>query len=162
MSIDDLMNVESAIEDGVRGLLVAEGLVAITRQNAPDEFQTATPRVEIKAHIGAATGHRHIQAPGILQFDTWNFELALRAVTRPVNQEENNLLANQYVAHLRGMASTFGQATWTDEINFPNHLIVEALKDTTTDRTLQTDENDEFSILTFSGIVQIRTNSWNN
>ena len=162
MNLDILMDIEPAIEDGIRGLLATEGLVAITRQNAPDEFQTATPRVEIKAHVGAATGHRHVQAPGILQFDIWSFELELRAVTRPSNVEANNLLSNQYIARLRGMASTFAQSTWVDTANFPNHLIVEALKDTTTDRTLQADDNDEFSVLTFSGIVQIRTGSWNN
>jgi hypothetical protein len=162
MNIDDLMNVEPALEDGIRLILSAEGIIAITRQNAPESFQTERPRVEIKAKVGAATGHRHVTAGGVIQYDTWFFDLALRAVVQPHNVEADNLLANQYIARLRGLASTFGQSTWTDEINFPNHLIVEPLKDMTTDRTLQADDNDEFAILNFSGIVQIRTASWNN
>ncbi len=162
MNIDELMNIEPAIEEGFRALLESQGIVAITRQNAPESFQTARPRVELKSKVGAATGHRHVTAEGVIQYDTWFMELALRAVVQPQNEEGNNILANQFIARLRGISSTFGQATWTDVINFPNHLIVEPLKDTTTDRSLQLDDNEEFSVMSFSGIVQIRTESWNN
>lgn len=157
-----LTNLRPAVEEGFRGLFEAQDIVAITRQNAPANFQTARPRTEIICKIGAATGHRHITPQGVLQFDTWFFELALRAVVAPQNEEANNLLEDDYVSLIRGTASTFGQSTWVDTVNFPNHLIVEALKDTTTDDTLIADDNEEFSILTFSGIVQIRTNAWNN
>ena len=160
-SQDNLFNIEPAIEDGIRALLELEGIVAITRQNAPDAFQTARPRVEVKSHVGAATGHRHATAAGVLQFDTWFFELALRAVVQPQNTEADNFQSNAYISRLRNLSSTFAQSTWSDMINFPNHLIVEPLKDTTTDRTLQADDNEEFSIMSFSGIVQIRTAAWN-
>jgi len=162
MDLDALMNVAPALEEGWRGLFAAEGIDAITRQNAPDNLQTVTPRVEIRCKLGMATGHRFVQAPGILHFDTWFFEMALRCVTRPQNIEADNLLYNNFVSRIRGMAQTFGQATWVDEINFPNHLIVEPLKDKTTDDNLQADDNEEFAILNFSGIVQIRTSAWNN
>lgn len=166
MNLDLLMNIEPAIEEGFRVLLTAEGIYAVTRQNAPEEFQTQRPRVEIKAHLGAATGHKYVttaaNAPqGQILNDTFFFELALRAVTAPQNEEGNNLLNNEYVARLRGMCQTFAQSTWgPPTAAFQYHLIVEPLMDRTTDRTLQSDDNDEFSILDFSGIAQIRTDAW--
>lgn len=160
--INALTNLRPAVEEGFRGLLCSQGITAYTRQNAPENFQNDRPRVEVLCKIGAATGHRHCAPPGVLQFDTWYFDLALRAVADPQNDELNNLLIDDLVSQLRGMASTFGQSTWEDLVNFPNHLIVEALKDTTTDDSLHADDNEESSVLTFSGIVQIRTNAWNN
>lgn len=162
MNLDVLMNIRPAIEEGLRGWFLAQGISCFTRQNAPEGFQTIRPRTEVLCKVGQATGHRHIQQPGTYYNDTWNFELAVRCVVEPENTEQNNLAIDEYVARTRGMMQTFGQATWVDTVNFPNHLIVEPLKDTTTDDTLQSDDNEEFSILNFSGIVQIRTNSWNN
>lgn len=160
------MNVRPVLEEGLRALFAAQLINAFTRQNAPENFQTVRPRTEIRCKVGAATGHRFVNvvAPGQTQLldDTWFFEMALRCVVQPANIEADDLTFNQYVALIRGMALTFGQATWVDTINFPNCLIVEALKETTTDDTLQADNNEEFSILTFSGIVQIRTAAWNN
>ena len=74
----------------------------------------------------------------------------------------NDLLAAQYAGMIRGMASTFGQVTWMDTVNFPNCLICEPLLDTTTDDNMQSDDNYETTRLSFSGIVQIRTAVWNN
>lgn len=162
MNIATLMNVASALEEGWRGLFAANDIVAITRQNAPENFQTATPRVEIRCKLGAATGHRHVEPPGILHFDTWFFDMAIRCVTRPQNIEADNLLYDDFVSTIRGMAQTFGQSTWVDTVNFPHHIIAEPLKDTTTDDNLKADDNEEFAILTFSGIAQIRTSAWNN
>jgi hypothetical protein len=166
MNLDLLMNCEPAIEEGIRTLFTEAGIFAVTRQNAPEEFQTQRPRVEIKAHLGAATGHKYVTTPanapqGVILNDTFFFELAIRAVTAPQNEEQSNLLNNEFVARIRGMAQTFAQSTWGPATAaFPYHLIVEPLMDRTTDRTLQSDDNDEFSILDFSGIVQIRTDAW--
>lgn len=162
MTPDFITNVAPALEEGWRGLFAAQDIFAVTRQNAPDSFQTATPRVEIRCKLGAATGRRHVEAPGILHFDAWFFDMAVRCVTRPQNTEADNLLYDNFVSRIRAQAQTFGQATWVDQVNFPNHLIVEPLKDTTTDDNLQSDDNEEFAILNFSGIVQVRTSAWNN
>ena len=161
MNLQLLMNVKPSIEEGLRGWFDAQAISSFTRQNAPESFQTVRPRVEILCKIGAATGHRNVIG-GVYYSDTWQFDLALRVVTEPQNTEENDLLYDQFVAQVRGMMQTFGQATWVDQINFPYHLIVEPLKDTTTDDNLKSDDNEEFAVLTFSGIVQIRTNAWNN
>ena len=155
------MDIEPAIAEGVRGWLEAYGIAAYTRQNAPESFQSIRPRVECIAKVGASTGHRNVIG-GVLYNDTFAFNLALRVVVEPQNTEVVNLTHDQLVARVRGMMKTLGQATWVDQINFPYHLIVEPLNDTTTDNSLMVEDNEEFCILTFSGIVQIRTNAWNN
>lgn len=161
-NIDTLFNVRPALEEGFRGLFAAQDIPAFTRQNVPEDFQLVRPRVELAFKIGAATGHRHVTPPGVIQNDAWFFEAAFFVPVAPENTEPDNLEINQFVARVRGMASTFGQSTWVDTDNFPNHLIVEPLKDTSTGDTLKADDNIEYSILTFSGIVQIRTAAWNN
>ena len=155
------MNIRPAIEEALRGWFTAQSINCFTRQNAPESFQTVRPRVEALCKIGAATGHRNVIG-GVFYNDTYQFDLALRAVTEPQNTEGNDLAYDQYVSLVRGMMKTFAQATWGDPVNFPYHVIVEPLNDTTTDDNLKTDDNQEFAILTFSGIVQIRTSAWNN
>lgn len=166
MTLDVIMNLRPQLEEGFRGLFTQQNINAFTRQNAPENFQTVRPRVEILCRIGGATGHRFVNQvqpqQAVLQFDTFFFDIALRCVVTPQNEEQNNILIDDYVALVRGMASTFGQSTWVDTVNFPTCLIAEALRDTTTDDTMLSDDNEEFSILTFSGIVQVRTNAWTN
>lgn len=161
MNLDLLMNFRPAIEEGLRGWFSAQAIDCFTRQNAPESFQTVRPRVEVMCKGGAATGHKYVTG-GVLYNDAWSIDLAVRIVTEPQNVEANDLTYDQFVSRVRGMMQTFGQATWVDEINFPYHLIVEPLKDTTTDDNLKTDDNEEFAILTFSGTVQVRTDAWNN
>ena len=161
MNLDLLMDIEPAIAEGVRGWLSAQGLICYTRQVAPESFQSIRPRVEALCRIGSSTGHRSVIG-GVLYHDTWQLNLALRIVVEPQNVEAANLVHDQLISRVRGMMKTFGQATWVDQVNFPYHLIVEPLLDTTSDNSLQTSNNEEFCILTFSGIVQIRTNAWNN
>ena len=161
MNLDLLMDVEPAVAEGVRGWLSAQGIAAYTRQNAPGSFQSIRPRVEVLCKLGAATGHRSVIG-GVIYHDTWRFNLALRVVVEPQNEEQSNLVHDQLVSRVRGMMKTFGQATWLDFVNFQYHLIVEPLEDTTSDNSLQAVDNEEFCILTFSGIVQIRTDAWNN
>lgn len=161
MNLDLLMDMEPALAEGTRDWLQAQGIAAYTRQNAPETFQSLFPRIETVCRLGAATGHRTVIG-GVLYNDTFNFNLAHRVVVQPQNEEVNNLQHDQLVSRVRGMMKTFGQATWVDQVNFPYHLIVEPLNDTTTDSSLKVEDNEEFAILTFSGIVQIRTNAWNN
>jgi hypothetical protein len=161
MNLDLLMDIEPAISEGARGWLQAQGVAAYTRQNAPESFQNVLPRVEALTKVGASTGHRTVIG-GVLYNDTFAFNLALRIVVEPQNTEIVNLLHDQLVARVRGMMKTFAQSTWADQVNFPYHVIVEPLNDTTTDNSLQVEDNEEFCILTFGGIVQIRTNAWTN
>jgi hypothetical protein len=83
-------------------------------------------------------------------------------VTEPANIEQNNLTHDQLVARVRGMMKTLAQETWNDQVNFPYHLIVEPLSDTSSDNSLRVEDNEESCVLTFSGVVQIRTNAWTN
>ena len=162
MNLDLLYNLRPAIEEGLRGWFTDQGISAFTRQNAPESFETVRPRVEIEAKVGGATGHRYVTHQGVLYNDAFQIQIAIVAVCSPQNIESDNLGIDKYVARIRGMMQTYGQATWTDTVNFPNHLIVEPLKDATTIDNLKADDNEEWSTLTFSGIVQIRTNSWTN
>ena len=155
------MNMRPAIEEAFRGWLTDQGVAAYTRQNSTEEFENVRPRVEVEAKIGGATGHKYVTG-GVLYNDTYFFELALVAVCAPQNIEAADLTIDQYVARLRGMMQTYAQATWADTVNFPYHLIVEPLKDTTTVDNLKADDNEEWSTLTFAGIVQIRTEAWTN
>ena len=161
MNLDLLMDIEAAVAEGLRGWLQAQGIAAYTRQNAPDAFQSVRPRIEAVCKLGATTGHQHAIA-GVIYSDAFAFALALRVVVEPQNVEANNLVHDQLISRVRGMMKTFAQATWVDLVNFPYHLIVEPLKDTTTDNTLQVSDNEEFAIMTFSGTVQIRTAAWIN
>ena len=162
MNLDLLYNLRPAIEEGLRGWFTDQMIDAFTRQNAPASFETVRPRVEIEAKIGSATGHRYVTPEGVLYNDTFFFEIAIVAICIPQNIEAADLTIDQYVARIRGMMQTFAQATWADTENFANHLIAEPLKDTTTIDNLKLDDNEEWSTLTFSGIIQIRTNSWTN
>lgn len=159
MNLQALMNVRPAIEEGLRGWFSDQAIAAYTRRNSPEQFQNVRPRTEILCKLGQATGHKKV-INGVLYNDTWNFELAVRCVCDPQNTEPNNLEVEQLVSQTRGMMQTFGQATWVDTVNFPNHLIVEPLRETTTDDTLMSDENEEYSVLNFTGIAQVRTSSW--
>lgn len=161
MNLDLLMDIEPAIAEGSRQWFESQGIACYTRQNAPESFQSIRPRVEALCKLGAVTGHRSVIG-GVLYNDTFAFNLALRVVVEPQNVEAANLTHDQFVARVRGMMKTFGQSTWADQVNFPYHVIVEPLNDTTTDNSMKTEDNEEFCILTFNGIVQIRTNAWNN
>jgi hypothetical protein len=161
VNLDLLMDIEPAISEGVRGWLTYQGITAYTRQNAPGSFQSVRPRVECLTRVGATTGHRKPIA-GVLYNDTFSFSLALRVVTEPANVEQNNLTHDQLVARVRGMMKTLAQETWNDQVNFPYHLIVEPLSDTSSDNSLRVEDNEESCVLTFSGVVQIRTNAWTN
>ncbi len=162
MNLDALMNFRPAIEEGLRGWFTDQVIPAFTRQNAPEQFQTVRPRVEVLCKAGAATGHRNVVSPGVIYNDTWHIDMALRIVSEPQNDELAQQLNPELVARVRGMMQTFAQATWVDVSNFPNHLLVEPLRDTTTDDNMKVEDNEEFNILTFAGIVQVRTAAWNN
>ena len=161
-TINQLMDLRTAIEEDVRQYLLAQSLSAFTRMNAVEEFQLILPRVEIKAAIGGATGHRFFCPDGQLRYDTWDFELAIQCCTTPDNIEMDNLVQNQYVALVRGYLSTMAQNSLDDMVNFPNHVIAEPMKDSGTDEQLKSDENIEYSVLRFSGKIAIRQSAWSN
>ena len=64
--LNDCMDARPAIEEGFRALFTALGINAFTRRNAPEDFQTTRPRVEIHAKIGAATGLDLLNHPEIV------------------------------------------------------------------------------------------------
>ena len=161
-TINELMDLRPAIEEDIRSYLTSQNISAFTRQNAPENFQLVLPRVEIKAQIGGVEGHRFLCPDGQLRYDVWYFNLALMCCTEPENIEADNLLQNQFVALVRGFASTMAQNAYGDLVNFPNHVIAEPLKDSGTDENLKSDDNFEYSVLTFDGKIAIRQEVWPN
>jgi len=161
-SLDDIYKLRPVLEEAIRATFEAMSFVALTRLNAPEKFQQATPRVEIKCRIGAATGRRHIFTDGSMKFDAWRFQAAFQAVTIPVSTESGNSTHEDYVARIRAECSSLAQASWSDTQKFPTILIAEPLQDSGTESNLKTDEGSEVSVLTYDGIVCIRTDAWNN
>jgi hypothetical protein len=160
-TIEQLLDLRPVIEEDFRNAFIAQDINAFTRQNAPANFRLQRPRVEIKAKIGAATGHRFVCPDGGLRYDVWMFSLAIMCVTTPQNGDSaENLQQNQYVANVRQLTSILAQGSWGDEINFPNHYIAEPLKDMGTDENLKTDDNIEYSVLSFDGKIAVRQEVW--
>ena len=152
----------SAIESAVVSYFAAQAITAVSRINAPANFQQKTPRVEIKAIIGGATGRRHIcPADGVLRFDAWTFSLQIQTVCRPNNDPTQNNLVELFNGNVRSIISNLGgPESFIDTTNFPNHYIAEPLKDSGSADTLKTDIGEEFTILSYAGIICIRHAAW--
>lgn len=160
MALDDIYQVRSQLEEGTRQLFQAQVIVAITRANAPKQFQQATPRVEIKATIGAANGHRFICPDGFARFDRWRCTIAIQAVTRPIG-DGISALHEQFLGRIRNIMSTFSQETQQDKIIFPNIRMAQPVRDSGDSNTLKQAEGIEYSVLTFNGTVCIEEFAWN-
>ena len=158
----DIYKLRSSLENGIKNLFEAEELVAITRQEHPENFHQVRPRFEIKASIGAATGHRHLCPDNIVRFDYFRFVLALQVVTNPAVAGSSNTAHEDFVAKARVLMSTAAQQSWDDETNFPLVFIAEPLRDAGTESVLKDSEGVEYSTLAFNGIACIRQTAWPN
>jgi len=158
-ALDDLYQLRSQVEENTRTLFEANEIIALTRTNAPEEFQQVTPRVEIKCTIGAATGHRFPCPDGFARFDRWRFNLAIQAVTRPA-KDGVSALHEQFLGRIRNLCSTLAQSTWEDTGTFPNIRIAEPLRDTGDNNTLKSSSGCEYSVLSFAGTLCIRESAW--
>ena len=147
------------LEEYVRSTFETDGIAALTRQNQPENYQQARPRVEIKVSLGGATGRRFLCPDSIIRFDAFYFTLAIQCITTPNKPAAQNKLAEDFVARVRDFCSSFAQNTWNDLTHFPALYIAERLKDTGTNDS-RIENGVEYSILSFSGIVGIRQTAW--
>lgn len=157
--LDDLYQLRTETEENIRQTFEDMDISAITRANAPAEFQQATPRVEIKLAIGAATGHRFPCPDGFARFDRWRFTLAIQCVTRPASDGEN-VIQEVFLGRIRNICTTLAQLTWDDRVNFPNVRIAEPLRDAGDNATLKPQDGCEYTVLTFNGTLCIREDAW--
>lgn len=161
MDLSDIYQLRKQGEEGIRSFFTALEITALTRANAPMEFQQATPRVEIKLAIGASNGHRFMCPDGIARYDRWRCTLAIQAITRPAN-DGTSILHEVFLGNIRNVIATLAQTTWTDAVNFPNVRFAEPLRDTGDYNTLKTTEGCEYSVLNFSGTLCVREIAWSN
>jgi len=157
--LDDTYQLRAELEEGIRKVFAAMDIVALTRANAPQKFQQATPRVEIKCSLGRANGHRHICPDGITRFDRWALTVAVQCITRPAN-DGASALHDIFCARVRGTCDTIAQITWTDHGNFPNTRIAEPLRPAGENSTLKSQEGIEYTVLSHSGTLCIRESAW--
>lgn len=157
-AIVDILQLRGPLEESVRTSFVAAGYAAVTRQNFPQSFQQARPRFEIKALIGAATGHR-IQCPdNIVRFDRWRFTLNVQVVTNTSGTDATTHEA--HVGYARAFLMTLAQVSWTDTTNFPNTLIAEPLRETGSSSYLKAEDGVEYTTLNYAGVVSVRETAW--
>jgi hypothetical protein len=149
-------------QGGLNAVLTAVGFSVFTRLNAVDDFQKPVPRIELKAAIGTATGHRLVCPDGVLRYDYYHFQLAVQAVTSPQNVPENNDLHEEYLCQVRAaMSAIGGNESLADMANFPNVFIAEKLTDLGTQDYLKEEDGIEYSTLAYDGIVCIRPAAFN-
>lgn len=158
-ALDDLYLLRTQTEENIRKTFCGMDITAITRANAPKEFQQATPRVEIKLAIGAANGHRHICPDGFARFDRWRTTLSIQCVTRPAS-DGNNAIGEAFVGRIRNICSTLAQLTWNDLDKFPNVRFAEPLRDAGDNTTLLPEKGLEYTVLSFGGTLCIREIAW--
>lgn len=149
-------NLKTEIEENLRKVFEANEIVAITRQNAPENFQQKRPRVEIKCTIGAATGRRELCADGYVRDSGFSFLMDLQIVTQP-SPDDVQSLDEIYVAKVRSICTTVSQLTWNDLTNFPSIFIAEPLRESGTQDNLKSQDGVEYSIVGYVGIVCIRS-----
>jgi hypothetical protein len=143
---------------GINALLTAESMRVYTRLNALDDWYKERPRLDLKASVGAATGHRIVCSDGKLRFDCFVFTVAVQIVTEPRNSAEQNDLHEEMCEIVRKVMSGIGgQSTFGDTVNFPEIYIAEILKDTgVTDNAVDEEAGLEYTTLSWDGIVCIR------
>lgn len=156
-----IYDVGTAVEENSRNSLLALLFpLVFTRLNAVSDLQKDRQRLELKAAIGAQTGHAFPCPDGRKRFDQWNFQMAIQVVTEPANRPDQNSLHRIFIAQVRACMATIGMATWTDTANWPYHCLAEQLREAGTDETLKADDGVEYSTITFSGVIAVRKDAW--
>lgn len=154
--LTDLYQLESALDASIAAAFAAESIFAVTRANAPVDFQKQTPRVEIKCAIGAATGLKKIRgSDSSTMFAAWRVNIAVQTVVQTSN-DGTNAAPMQFLGQVRKLMNSLAQTSWNDETNFPNLLLAEPLRDSGTQTQTKQSDGFEYATAGYSGIVMIR------
>ena len=158
-TLNQVLDLQTSVEESVRTYFSGQGFAAFTRVNAPEDFQRDRPRVEISTQNNfSATGHRYLCADGVLRFDYFAMAISVQVVTNQKGTDQANAEHAQYCASVRAMMSNAAQTSWTDTTNFPNHLIAEHLRETGCSHVVE--NGAEMSAITYAGIVCVRSSAW--
>lgn len=158
-ALNDIYKLRSQLESSMASSLTAAGFAVVTRANAPADFQQIRPRIELKAKIGAATGHRNICPDGLARYDCYRVTFAVQVVSAPSNDGISDL-HEQLIGKLRATMEMLAQYTAADETNFPNVFLALPLRDSGTVDTLKSEDGVEYSVLTWESIAKIRESAW--
>jgi hypothetical protein len=175
-TLAEIMDLRGVLERGLAGAIAAQSnLATYTRQNAA-EFQKSTPRIIVVASIGSVPLAKRGFVDGTVRFSRWNFRVSFLVFTRPQENvvrnegesdadyqarvDKNNTLHQDAVSLVRGFASTAAQNSWGDAVNFPNHFIAEALRDSGSASSLKPEQGSEETTLAFSGVIGVRELAW--
>lgn len=152
--LTDISQQETTLEESARQVFAAADIYAVTRTNV--QLQTATPRVEIKARVGAATGKRDVRgSTKTMNFSAWYVEYALQTVVAKSN-DGTNALPMAFLGAVRDIMRDLAQNSWTDTTNFPNLILAEPLKDSGTNLKTNNTDGFEYATCGYSGISMIR------
>lgn len=156
IDIADLLDIEKWIEEGFKGFLAARGFSVFTRLNSVEDFQKVRPRVEIRSVLGSQNGHKALCIDFEERNDQWAITVIFQVVTAPENKPEDNVLHGTMRGSLRAAMTTAAQKTFNDIVNFPYHVITEALIESGSVPVLKEDDGLEYSTVSFNGVVAIR------
>ena len=163
MPIDfsDTYQLEVELEESARKVFEAADIYVLTRTNSPAELQQATPRVDIKAAIGAATGLKKIRpSDGNTAWAAWRAQIGVQTVVAQAN-DGDNILPMAFVSKVRQIMAVFAQNSWADTTNFPNLILAEPLRDSGTNINTKAGDGFEYAAIGYSGIAAIRdTATW--
>ena len=157
-NLSNLYRLRTQLEINIQAKLIELEFAVLTLANAPQKFQQVTPRTELKAKIGAVTGHKNICPDGLTRFDTYRVSVALQVVC-PLIADGKNTILEEYVATLRGAMSTLAQYSFADTTNFPDVFLAVPFKDAGTQEPAQKD-GFQYAVLSYDSIVKIRETAW--
>lgn len=152
-NIETILDVETAIEEGIQLLLARSEIRGYTQQ----EFQDLkNPRVDIQLALGQATGHFRPAPDGTLWRDAWAYRLTLGLCTE--RDTEDPRRHGLFRARIR-MIMQYGSGKIDDPTLFPYHVLSQVMDAGTAPSVVSADDCD-LSELSYSGVVSVRKGAW--
>jgi hypothetical protein len=157
--LQTLMDIETNIEPGIATLIASQtGIASVSRFGKP---LLTTPRIEVSLDPGAVSGHAHIHLGSTLIYDTWDYSLTFRVVTKRGGRGLDNGNTDADHANARAKIRTamlYATALLTSEV-MPYHQLVTADEAGTTP-SVDAGEDVDASELSYRGVLGIRSDAW--
>lgn len=157
-SIDDLFEIEDAVEGACKKLLNSAGIDNVYVQR--DDENVATPRVNVQLKLGAATGQKLPDNYGALWVAAWNASLGFQVVTkRSKEATQRHYAIRAALRRIMLQCDSRGNPVAFGEDVLPYHCVLKIL-DSQTVPIIQGEDDLDESELHYSITVQIRNNSF--
>lgn len=152
---ETLFDVETAVEAGLKALLVAENFAA-PGYTSREYLALPERRIDIQCALGQQTGHRHADRTGKMWLDAWQFRLTLGVVTP--RDDSAGVTHGLLRAKLRIFAQ-YASGKLDDRALFPYHVLTQIQAEGSTPIVATMDDCD-VSEISFSGVVSIHRDAW--